>query len=60
MDSLSLFDSSVGCSQCQMCPGGTEALQPAAEDCTPCRPGNVKAQGPLNLCSLQLVTEKGV
>lgn len=23
-----------------MCPGGTEALQTAAKDCTPCRPGN--------------------
>uniref|UniRef100_A0A3P8UFN3 Si:dkey-21a6.5 n=1 Tax=Cynoglossus semilaevis TaxID=244447 RepID=A0A3P8UFN3_CYNSE len=29
---------SSGCSRCQMCPGGTEALQIAAKDCTPCRP----------------------
>ncbi|KAG8013378.1 Cilia-and flagella-associated protein 99 [Nibea albiflora] len=25
--------------QCQTCPGGTESLQTAAKDCTPCRPG---------------------
>lgn len=35
-----LSDSSSGCSQCQTCPGGTESLQTAAKDCTPCRPGN--------------------
>lgn len=32
--------SSSGCSQCQTCPGGREALQTAAKDCTPCRPGH--------------------
>lgn len=32
-------DSSSGCAQCQTCPGGTEALQTAAKDCAPCRPG---------------------
>uniref|UniRef100_A0A3Q3EBP4 Si:dkey-21a6.5 n=1 Tax=Hippocampus comes TaxID=109280 RepID=A0A3Q3EBP4_HIPCM len=32
------FYTSSGCSQCQTCPGGSEALQSAAKDCTPCRP----------------------
>ncbi len=48
-----------------MCPGGTEALQTAAKDCTPCRPGNshhanLKLQGPKKSCLrvLLLIIEK--
>lgn len=37
-----LSNSSSGCAQCEMCPGGTEALQTAAKGCTLCRPGHLQ------------------
>lgn len=56
-------DSSSGCTQCQMCPGGTEALQTAAKDCSPCRPGKLEYLKWLSLshlceCLLWLAIEK--
>eukprot|EP00064_Thunnus_orientalis_P015562 superscaffoldBa00002904_g15616 len=41
--SVFFSDSSSGCTQCQTCPGGTEALKAAAKTCSPCRPGMHKA-----------------
>nr|XP_046223648.1 uncharacterized protein LOC124046936 [Oncorhynchus gorbuscha] len=41
------------CALCQICPAGTESLQPAAKECTPCRPGMHKAprQSMCQICS---------
>lgn len=48
-----LSGSSTGCAQCHTCPGGKEALQTAAKDCTPCRPGDSQVSRAL-ICSIRI------
>ncbi|KAL0969059.1 hypothetical protein UPYG_G00222160 [Umbra pygmaea] len=47
------FCNSSNCVRCQICPAGTESLQPAAKECTRCRPGMHKArlQSMCQICS---------